>query len=109
MRLLSGSESTQALCPACRHSHTEIADRLFALMKKLFETDSAARVSGVGCPSDMMAKLEEVFAACDEEFALEYNWANWNIQDWLYQMCPTEESLWDNTKLERISFDNVFR
>ena len=82
---------------------------MFSLMKRLFESDSAARVGGVGCPSDMIAKLNETFAACDEEFALEYNWANWDIEDWLAKMCPTEESLWDNVKLARISFDNVFR
>ena len=29
------------------HSHIEIADRLFSLMKRLFETDSASRVRGV--------------------------------------------------------------
>ena len=92
-----------------RHSHTEIADRLISLMKRLFETDSAARAKGVGCPSDMMAKLEEVYADCNEDFALEYNWANWDIEGWLAKMCPAEESLWDNVKLARISFDNVFR
>ena len=82
---------------------------MFSLMKRLFESDSAARVRGVGCPSDMMAKLGEVFAECDEEFTLEYNWANWDIEGWLAKMCPTEASLWDNVKLGRISFDNVFR
>ena len=62
-------------------------------MKRLFESDSAARVGGIGCPSDMMAKLEEVFAACDEEFTLEYNWANWNIEDWLHKDKVIEEWL----------------
>ena len=78
-------------------------------MKRLFESDSAARVGGVGCPSDMMAKLDEVLSSCQEEFALEYNWANWDIEGWLSKMCPTEESLWDRVKLALISFDNVFR
>ena len=78
-------------------------------MKRLFETDSSSRVEGIGCPSDMMAKLEEVFAGCDEDFALEYNWANWDIEGWLAKMCPADEALWDNVKLARISFDNVFR
>ena len=82
---------------------------MFSLMKRLFESDSAARVRGVGCPSDMIAKLGEVFADCDEEFTLEYNWANWDIEGWLAKMCPTEASLLDNVKLGRISFDNVFR
>ena len=57
----------------------------------------------------MMAKLDEVFAACDEDFALEYNWANWDIEGWLANMCPAGEALWDNVTLARISFDNVFR
>ena len=78
-------------------------------MKRLFESDSAARVRGVKCPSDLREKLEETFAACHEAFSLEYNWANWDIEDWLVKMCPCEESLWDNVKLARISFDNVFR
>jgi len=78
-------------------------------MKRLFDTDSDARVGGVGCPSDMMAKLEEVFAGCEEEFVLEYNWANWDIEDWLAKMCPTQGDLRDDMKLNRISFDNVFR
>ena len=82
---------------------------MFSLMKRLFESDSAARVRGVGCPSDMMAQLGEVFADCDDEFTLEYNWANWDIEGWLSKMCPTEASLLDNVKLGRISFDNVFR
>lgn len=56
-----------------------------------------------------MGKLDEVFADCDEAFALEYNWANWDIESWLAKMCPAEESLWDKVKLARISFDNVFR
>lgn len=93
----------------CRHSHTEIADRLFSLMKKLFETDSAARVCGVGCPTELTSKLDAVFADCKEEFLLEFNWANWDIEDWLQKMCPCEESLYDNVELARISFDNVFR
>ena len=78
-------------------------------MKKLFDTDSAARASGVGCPTELMAKLGKVFSDCDEEFLLEFNWANWDIEDWLSKMCPCEESLFDKKNLSRISFDNVFR
>ena len=51
-----------------RHSHTEIADRLFSLMKRLFESDSAARVRGLGCPSELLEKLEETFKDCDEAY-----------------------------------------
>lgn len=50
-----------------------------------------------------------MFADCKEEFLLEFNWANWDIEDWLQKMCPCEESLYDNVELARISFDNVFR
>lgn len=91
-----------------RHSHTEIADRLFSLMKRLFESDSAARVRGLGCPSELLEKLEETFKDCDEAFSLEYNWANWDFENWLMKMTPIDSSLFEGN-LGRISFDNVFR
>ena len=49
------------------HSHTEIADRLFSLMKKLFETDSAATVKGgVTSFEDLEERLKSYFAKCPE-------------------------------------------
>ena len=77
-------------------------------MKKLFETDSAARVRGIGCPSELIQKLEETFADCDEAFVFDYNWANWNFEEWLTNIAPVDASMFEG-KLARISFDNVFR
>lgn len=91
-----------------RHSHTEIADRLFSLMKRIFDSDSAARVRGVGCASELLHKLTETFKDCDETFSLEYNWANWDFENWLMKMTPIDASLFEGN-LARISFDNVFR
>ena len=59
------------------HSHTEIADRLFGLMKRLFETDSSARCTGVGSFEELEQKLRETFASCPEQFKMEFNFANW--------------------------------
>lgn len=55
------------------HSHTEIADRFFALMKKIFETDSNARVrEGVKDFAELEARMADVFRNIPEEFFFEY-------------------------------------
>jgi hypothetical protein len=55
-----------------RHSHTEIADRLFAMMKLHFESDSTARVGGnLLCFEDMYAKFVQTFADQKEELSSE--------------------------------------
>ena len=51
------------------HSHTEIADRFFALLKKIFETDSSARVrQGVKDFAELEGRMREEFARISEEF-----------------------------------------
>ena len=49
-----------------RHSHTEIADRLFSLMKKHFESDNATRVLGCQGFDDMVKKFTDSFSANTE-------------------------------------------
>ena len=83
-----------------RHSHTEIADRLFSLMKRLFETDGAARVRGVGCFAELEEKLREEFESCKEEFDMEFGWANWDFEEWLSNMSPVKSSIFEG-KLAR--------
>jgi hypothetical protein len=62
------------------HSHTEIADRLFGIMKKIFDTDSNTRVSGgVASFTDLIEKLEEVFKACPEQKLFEFDFVNWDL------------------------------
>ena len=90
------------------HSHTEIADRLFSLMKRLFDTDSAARARSVGCPSELAELLRSTFERCDETFKFDFNWANWQIEEWLVQMTPVDATPFTG-KMARFSFDNVFR
>jgi hypothetical protein len=51
---------------ADRHSHTEIADRLFSMLKKIFDTDSGTRVTGVGGFAGLAKGMEKVFEKCDE-------------------------------------------
>jgi len=87
------------------HSHTEIADRLFSLMKKIFETDSAAHVQGgVNSFEDLEERLKACFSKCPEMKEIVYHFANWDFQKWLKASVGFKES-----DLERISFDNVFR
>ena len=77
-------------------------------MKKLFESDSNARTRGVGCVAELVHKLEETFEDCDEQFVFDYNWANWNLEDWLSKMSPFDATPFLG-KMARFSFDNVFR
>jgi hypothetical protein len=95
-------------CALRRHSHTEIADRLFSLMKRLFESDSRARVGGIGSVESLAQGIQAEFETCPESFVMDYNWANWNLEQWLSQMTPVDGSLFEG-ELARFSFDNVFR
>ena len=49
-----------------RHSHTEIADRLFSIMQLHFESDSANRCTGVEGFDDMICKFTESFSKSPE-------------------------------------------
>ena len=95
-------------CASRRHSHTEIADRLFSLLKRLFDSDSTSRVQGVGSFQTLAIKIQEEFKTCPEDLVMEFNWANWNIEKWLSQMTPVDGKLFEGA-LARFSFDNVFR
>ena len=93
------------------HSHTEIADRLFALLKKIFDTDSNVRVAK---PVQSFAELESIlqdkFSALPEEVLCEFNMANWDFKGWFQNMAPDLEE--GNNMFEgdfaRFTFDNVF-
>ena len=62
-----------------------------------------------GCGfAELEAKIAKEFENSPEDFAMEYNWANWDIDAWLAQMAPGQKNIFDG-KLARISFDNVFR
>jgi hypothetical protein len=87
------------------HSHTEIADRLFSLMKKIFETDSAAHVQGgVSTFEDLEERLKACFQKCPEMKEIVYHFANWDFDSWLKGAVGFHKD-----DLQKISFDNVFR
>lgn len=86
------------------HSHTEIADRLFSMMKKLFATDSQARPTPIQSFPELVAKLEATFKNCRERTEISYLFANWDFNDW-FQRC----SLTCDKNFGGISFDNVFK
>ena len=87
------------------HSHTEVADRLFALMKKLFETDNATAVEGnIRTFEELEDKLKETFATNPEMKEIVYHFANWNINDWLKGVVRFRDQ-----DLQHISFDKVYR
>jgi hypothetical protein len=89
------------------HSHTEIADRLFSLMKKLFETNNAATVKGgVTSFEDLEEKLKSCFAKCPEMKEIVYHFANWDIDNWLKESVGVRLKPDD---LSMISFDHVYR
>jgi hypothetical protein len=87
------------------HSHTEIADRLFALMKKLFETDSASTVKGgIYSFEELEVKLRETFHKCPEMKEVVYHFANWDLNSWLKDSVHFKED-----DLSQFSFDKVWR
>lgn len=91
------------------HSHTEIADRLFSILKKLFESDNNSRVQAVPTFDVLEQKIQEAFASCPEAFNMEFNFANWDLEQWLSQMVPGVDSSLFEGKFARYSFDNVYR
>jgi hypothetical protein len=92
------------------HSHTEVADRLFGVMKRLFQTDSNARVAnGARSFRELGQHLEEEFAGENENLLLEYDFANYDFDKFFRGMNDSIEDGLFQGKLARISFDNVFR
>ena len=68
------------------HSHTEVADRLFAIMKRLFESDGAHRVTPVEDFPALIAKIEAEFAKEVESCSFNWNFANWDLRTMMAEM-----------------------
>ena len=92
------------------HSHTEISDRFFSLLKRIFDSDGPRTVdTATNSFQDLEAKLEEVFKGMPETLAVEWNFANWDFETWLRGCVPGVESGMFEGNFARYTFDNVFR
>ena len=92
------------------HSHTEISDRFFSLMKRIFDSDGAQTVDeATHSFAELEAKLDAVFKGMPETFQMEWNFANWDFDEWLRGCVPgVQKGLFDG-RFARYTFDNVFR
>jgi hypothetical protein len=93
------------------HSHTELADRFFALLKKLFDTDSSTRVGkAVQSFAQLESVLREKFEDFPEAVEVEFNFANWDFESWFKQYDPDDEqsATTKRSPFSRYSFDNVW-
>ena len=68
------------------HSHTELADRLFSILKRLFATDSGSRPEGIGCFVELWGKLQQALQATAERNELSWNLGNWDFDTWFADM-----------------------
>jgi hypothetical protein len=96
------------------HSHTELADRLFGLMKKLFQSDNSTRVGPLETFVELESKLRHTFAKAQEVFELGFDFANWDFEAWFgtlqFQTGDTfEGKKIVDTSFGGYSFDLVFR
>ena len=77
------------------HSHTETADRLFSIIKRLFESDGAHRVSPI---DDFPSLISKIAADFDNEAELcnfSRNFANWDLRQMMKEMNVVSSILQD--------------
>ena len=85
------------------HSHTETADRLFSVIKRLFESDGAHRVNPIESFRDLVPKIEAEFKGEKESCIFNWNFANWDLRQLMKEMhCVS-------SKLSGISSKMVYR
>jgi ribosomal protein S18 acetylase RimI-like enzyme len=87
------------------HSHTELADRFFSMLKRLFTSarggERAGRLDGL---LELEQELQKTFQKGAETAELEYIFANWDFGNWFLS-----GHLHAHHSFAGISFDNVFR
>ena len=86
------------------HSHTELADRFFSMLKRLFSVDGQARPKRNDGFLHLNKELEETFRKSAEPAELEYLFANHDFNEWF-----TNAGFNVHHDFGRISYDNVFR
>lgn len=85
------------------HSHTETADRLFALLKRHFESDSRHRVAGMNSFVELTNKVEAEFANTCEGSTFAWDFANWDFKTYASELNVI------SSKLKGITAKKVFR
>ena len=75
------------------HSHTEVADRLFSLIKRHFESDGAHRVTPIEDFVSLIQKISEDFAQEAESCTFHWNFANWDLRRLMTEMNVVSSSL----------------
>ena len=75
------------------HSHTEVADRLFSVIKSLFESDGANRVLPIEDFPSLIPKIEAAFKDEVESCTFNWNFANWDLRDMMDNMKVVSSSL----------------
>ena len=75
------------------HSHTEVADRLFSVIKQLFESDTAHRVTPIEDFPSLIPKIEAAFQKETESCTFNWNFANWDFRQMMKEMNVVSNSL----------------
>ena len=68
------------------HSNTEVADRLFSIIKSLFESDGAHRVLPIDDFPSLIPKIEAAFKNEVESCTFNWNFANWDLRNMMDNM-----------------------
>lgn len=84
------------------HSHTEICDRLFAVIKRHFESDGRHRVEAIDSFPELFQKLEKEFEGSAESSQFAFHLANWDLKTFM------EECNVVSSKLKNISTKKAF-
>lgn len=85
------------------HSHTETADRLFALLKRHFESDSRHRVTGMSSFVELTNKVWSEFENTCEGSAIAWDFANWDFRLYTTELCVVSK------KLKGVTTKRVYR
>ena len=75
------------------HSHTEVADRLFSIIKRFFESDGAHRVNPIEDFPTLIDRVAEAFAGEAESCTFHWNFANWDLRRLMDDMKVVSTSL----------------
>ena len=92
------------------HSHTEVADRLFSIIKRLFEADGAHRVNPIESFPELVDKIEHEFTNEAESCVFYWNFANFDLRKMMAEMnCVSSKLSGISSKMVyQYSYDSTF-